>query len=111
VDGEYRFLRTGYDPQYAKYSIGAETFYRAIEWACESDTVQILDLAEKSSVLKRHLANDSYDTVALYVFRKSLRNLLIVLGHYAFGRAAGLSKLALAKTGLGDRLRKRLRRR
>jgi hypothetical protein len=84
--------------------------YKIIEDLCSDPDVRIYDLCTGEDDAKRLFSTDSRYCADILILRKSLRNMLLVMTHFAltsFSRAAGKFLRCL---NLKSRLRKYIRR-
>lgn len=109
-EGVLLYDYNGYDPDHSNLSPGTVMQYKIIEDLCLDPDVRIYDLCTGEDDAKRLFSTDSRYCADVLVLRKSLRNMLLVMTHFAltsFSRGAGK---VLRCFNLKSRLKKYIRR-
>jgi GNAT acetyltransferase-like protein len=96
----------GYDPEFARYSVGAFQQLQLVEDLCADEDVDAVDFGFGDSEYKRRLGNDSWEESTVLVFAPTFRSFRIQLA-----RAGILGSASLARRILGDRQVAELKRR
>lgn len=109
-EGVLLYDYNGYDPDHSNLSPGTVMQYKIIEDLCSDPDVKIYDLCTGEDDAKRLFSTDSRYCADILVLRKSLRNILLVMTHFAltsFSRGAGKFLRCL---NLKSRLKRYIRR-
>jgi hypothetical protein len=108
-DGALVYAYLGYDPAYIKLSVGTVLHWLALENLFAERHFKFFDFTEGQSEHKRLFATHSISCANVVFLLRSIRNWLVVLSHYGFGRlSTGLGAL-LDRWGLKARVRRIMR--
>jgi len=91
-EGVLLYDYNGYDPDYSNLSPGTVLQYKIIEDLCSDPAVKVYDLCTGEDEAKRLFSTGSRYCADILVLRKSLRNMFLVMTHFAltsFSRGAG----------------------
>ncbi len=75
------YVHTGYDPRYREWSPGLVMLYHILERFFSEGRFRVLDFGSGESQWKEYYSNTTARCARVYYFRKTLRNLSIVLAH------------------------------
>ncbi|MBN8737801.1 MAG: GNAT family N-acetyltransferase [Xanthomonadales bacterium] len=109
-DGIVGYAYLGYDPDYAKLSVGAVLHWLAIEQLFGTGRFRYLDFGEGESEHKLLFSTAQQHCVDMFLFRNTLRNKLLVVPHMLLKRFSTWTGALLERMGLKRAVRKFLRR-
>ena len=105
----YQYL--GYDPDYAKLSVGTVLQWKALEEIFSEDSFSLFDFTEGDSEHKRFFATHSMPCADILVLRNTLRNKVLLRAHMAINVLSNCLGNALDKMGIKSKIKKIIRRR
>ncbi len=106
VHGDTMLIKTaGFDTAYERLRIGLYLLMRAIEDACASPTIRILDFGPGDAAYKQQFSSESWQERNALVFAPSFRGLRVNASRTAILGSARLARKALDATRLTDRVR------
>lgn len=108
-DGVLLYDYNGYDPDFGKLSPGTVIQYKVIEDLCLDPDAKIYDLCVGEDEHKTLFSTDSRYCADILVLRKSLKNILIVLAHFALTSFSTKAGNFLNCFNLKSRLKKFIR--
>ena len=100
----------GYDPEYAKESVGTVLLYMALERVFAERRFRYFDFTYGESQSKKLFGRASFLRGDLYFFRRSVRNIVAVYGHVLLDQFSTSLGRILDAIGLRQKIRKLLRR-
>lgn len=104
-----RFVFTGYDPAFARWSPGIVLIYQMLGLIIGEERFAVLDFGSGEAQYKRLLATGSTLCATLWFFRPGVSNLLNIAAHRSCSAASDCCAAAVERLGLKDRLRRLLR--
>ena len=108
-DGTLIYAYLGYDPEYMKLSVGTVLQWLAVQQMFEESTAKFFDFTEGQSEHKRLFATHQLRCANVYFLKSRLRNKLLVHSHYRMDRFSAWLGGSLARLGLKDWIKRRLR--
>jgi GNAT acetyltransferase-like protein len=103
----YNYL--GHDPEFRVWSPGTVLQYFALESLFAEKRFRLFDFTEGEGQHKEVFSTSSTRCADVYYFRRSLRNIFLVLGHWEMGVASGFTAKILKRLGMKARIKKFLR--
>jgi CelD/BcsL family acetyltransferase involved in cellulose biosynthesis len=100
----------GYDPEFAKLSVGTVLLYLALEQIFSEGTHRYFDFTYGKGQTKILFGRAACFRSDVYFFRWTIRNVVAVLGHLAVERFSASIGQALSALGLREKVRKLMRR-
>jgi len=100
----------GYDPEFAKLSVGTALLYLALEKVFSENAHRYFDFTYGVGQTKRMFGRSACFRGDVYFFRWTARNLATVLGHFAVERLSESLGKILSALGLRETVRKLMRR-
>ena len=70
-------MHTGYNAEYRKYEVGTICMLKMIEDSCNDSGIDFIDFGVHSSQYKQRFCNNIIEEAKLYIFRPSLKGLLL----------------------------------
>jgi hypothetical protein len=104
------FEHTGYDPEIGVHSPGIFLLHEMLARICSEKRFRVFDFGTGDAQYKRSYATTSRRCAAVYYFRRSLLNGMIVRAHLAVTSLSDACVRLLKALGIKDRVRKLLRR-
>ena len=109
-DGVLSYDYLGYDPDYARQSVGTVLQWLALQDIFESGHYELFDFTEGESSHKKLFATDHDLRANIFCVRNTPRYRLLMGSHYLFNRATEKLGELLDRYGLRQKLRRLLRR-
>jgi CelD/BcsL family acetyltransferase involved in cellulose biosynthesis len=104
-----RFRFIGYDPQFADLSAGIVLIYGAMASAIDEGRFALIDFGSGEAQYKRSFATGSLRCATVFLFRPTIRNLVIVVAHRACIAASDGCVLLLSRLGIKHRIKRYFR--
>jgi hypothetical protein len=101
-----RYRKIGYDPDYQSWSPGTVAFYCLLERLYEERAFEYLDFEGHEAPFKARLATLSVPCWRVVYFRRRLKPLGVMLGHFLFTRLLEVSVAGADRLGLKSPIRK-----
>ena len=112
VHGRTFFIGTpGYDPEFARYSVGTFLLMRLIDDLCANPQVDVLDLGTGDSDYKRRFANDSWGEEDVILIAPRPRPVFVNFNRTAIAAGTLVARRVLGRLGFLPRLKRWSRRR
>jgi hypothetical protein len=80
-NGVFQYVEVGYDREFSKYSPGTVLLLMLIQDLCDYDPPTLLNFGMGDADYKRRFGSMQREDVSIVVFRKSLKNYLLVRSH------------------------------
>lgn len=100
----------GYEPEYAKWSVGTITEYLALQQLFSEDNLITLDYGFGEEEYKQFFGTGSQLAADVYFLKKTVKNRLLILSHAAWSRLVKKTGNMVDKIGLKKRIKKFIRR-
>jgi CelD/BcsL family acetyltransferase involved in cellulose biosynthesis len=108
-DGTLQYQYLGYDPAYAKWSVGTVLQWYALESIFAEGNCGIFDFTEGQSEQKRLFSTHNVQCMNVFFLRRTLRNTLLVLAHVSVSAFSRWSGETIDRFGLRNKIRKLIR--
>ena len=109
--GALIYAHLGYDPEYAKQSVGTVLQSLVIEQLCTDGEYRFFDFTEGQSAHKRLFATHQVHKANILYLRNTLKNRLLVKSHTLVNRLSTALGNSLERLGIKKRIKDFLRRR
>lgn len=110
-NGALTLQKTGYDPAFGQLSPGIVLRWLLLERLFAENRFHLLDFGEGGLPHKAAFATGSTECAEICYFRRTARNLALVLAHAGINTVTGWVARLLEKVGLKDRIRTGIHRR
>lgn len=104
------FQYLGYDPQYAKLSVGTVLQWLALEQIFNEQQFKVFDFTEGESEHKRFFATHSLTCADIFFLRFGLPNVTLTAAHHSINTFSRLSGQLFERLGVKPLVRKLIRR-
>jgi hypothetical protein len=103
----YRYL--GYDPAYAKWSVGSVLHYLALEDLLRDEHLQLFDFTEGEGDQKKFFSTGSIACANIYFVRHGVGTRLLLRSHFAFNSSVERIGELLDRLGMKTRIKRIIR--
>lgn len=108
-DGTLLYQYLGYDPAYAKWSVGTVLQWYALESIFAEGGFRVFDFTEGEGEHKRLFSTHSVQCANVFFLRRTLRNSLLVWSHVVVSAFSKWSGETLDRFGLRNKVKKLIR--
>jgi hypothetical protein len=104
--GRFGTQSPGFDPEFAKLSVGIFALGQMLETLCADERVNLLDFGSGDAEYKRSYSDGSVEEATLMMFATRPRAIAINLLRTAVGAVARLARRVASETGAGQKLKR-----
>jgi len=109
IDAVAYYHYVGYDPDYARWSVGTVLFWQVLERMFGDGGIHFFDFTEGESEQKRQFATHQRKCANVFFVRKRLRYILLLKFHHRFEKSVTTAGNFLTSLGVKQKVRQLMR--